>query len=85
MDSSEAMLTLWAYDGWNNAHDVVASEIQNPQRNLPLALVLDSGGDLAFLGTNIAYFSLLSAGEVAGSPRVAARPWGACSPGWLVG
>jgi APA family basic amino acid/polyamine antiporter len=28
---------LWAYDGWNNV-TMVASEIKNPQRNLPLAL-----------------------------------------------
>src|SRR5580704_6605020 len=29
---------LWAYDGWNNV-SMVASEIQNPQGNLPRALI----------------------------------------------
>lgn len=33
-----AMLAaLWAYDGWNNM-PMVAGEIKNPQRNIPLAL-----------------------------------------------
>ncbi len=30
---------LWAYDGWNNV-SMVSSEIRNPQRNLPLALIV---------------------------------------------
>ena len=36
---------LWAYDGWEDLNRV-GSEIQNPQRNIPLALVggHDSGG-----------------------------------------
>lgn len=62
---------LWAYDGWNNV-SMVSSEIRNPQRNLPLALIL---GTLAVIGiyllTNVAYFHVLSPGEVAGSSRVA--------------
>lgn len=67
---------LWAYDGWNNV-TMVASEIQNPQRNLPLALVFGTVAVIAlYLGANVAYFSLLSAGEVAGSPRVAATAMG---------
>ena len=63
---------LWAYDGWNNV-TMVASEIQNPQRNLPLAL---TAGTLAvivlYLLTNLAYFYVLPAAEVAASDRVAA-------------
>ena len=62
---------LWAYDGWNNVA-MVASEVRDPQRNLPRALV---GGTLAviaiYLLANIAYFRVLSAGEVGASPRVA--------------
>src|SRR5579872_5846804 len=62
---------LWAYDGWNNVA-MVASEIRDPQRNLPRALV---GGTIAviaiYLLVNVAYFRILSASEVAGSPRVA--------------
>ena len=63
---------LWAYDGWNNV-TMVASEIKNPQRNLPLAL---TAGTLAvvvlYLLTNLAYFYVLSAADVASSDRVAA-------------
>jgi APA family basic amino acid/polyamine antiporter len=63
---------LWAYDGWNNV-TMVASEIKSPQRNLPLALTL---GTLCvvvlYLATNLAYFLVLPATEVAGSDRVAA-------------
>ena len=63
---------LWAYDGWNNV-SMVSSEIKNPRRFLPLALI---GGTLAvmaiYLAANFVYFHVLSAGEVAGSNRVAA-------------
>jgi basic amino acid/polyamine antiporter, APA family len=64
---------LWAYDGWNNA-GMVGSEIERPQRNLPRALI---GGTLAmmavYLLANLAYFSVLTGPEVAGSPRVASE------------
>jgi APA family basic amino acid/polyamine antiporter len=30
---------LWAYDGWNDLN-MVAGEIRNPQRNIPLSLIL---------------------------------------------
>lgn len=75
---------LWAYDGWNNL-SMVAAEVRQPQRNLPMALIW---GTLAVMGiyllANAAYFAVLSAGEVAASNRVAAAmmykaagPWGA--------
>ena len=35
---------LWAYDGWNNV-GMVASEIKNPGRNLPIALIGEVAGD----------------------------------------
>ena len=64
---------LWAYDGWNNA-GMVGSEIERPQRNLPIALI---GGTLVmmavYLLSNLAYFSVLTAPEVAGSQRVASE------------
>ncbi|HYP08680.1 MAG TPA: amino acid permease [Bryobacteraceae bacterium] len=64
---------LWAYDGWNNVN-MVAAEVQNPQRNLPRALI---GGVLLviviYLLTNLAYFYVLPAEAVAGSDRVAAE------------
>jgi APA family basic amino acid/polyamine antiporter len=63
---------LWAYDGWNNA-GMLGSEVENPQRTFPLALI---AGVTAIIGvyllTNLAYFSVLDAGEVASSNRVAA-------------
>jgi len=63
---------LWAYDGWNNVA-MVASEIRNPQRNLPVALVTGTITVIAiYVLTNVAYFYVLSAAEVAASDRVAA-------------
>jgi APA family basic amino acid/polyamine antiporter len=63
---------LWAYDGWNNA-GMIGSEIEQPERNLPRALI---GGTLCmvviYLLTNLAYFYILSAREVGASERVAA-------------
>ena len=63
---------LWAYDGWNNTV-MVASEIRNPQRNLPIALIFGTLFVIAiYLLTNLAYFYVLSSSEVAASDRVAA-------------
>jgi APA family basic amino acid/polyamine antiporter len=62
---------LWAYDGWNNV-SMVASEVQKPQRNLPLALIL---GTLSVIGlyllANLAYFYILPASAVGSTNRVA--------------
>jgi len=64
---------LWAYDGWNNV-GMVASEIKNPQRNLPRALI---GGTLAVIAiymlANWAYFRVLSPAEVGAHKLVAAE------------
>lgn len=62
-----AMLgALWGYDGWNNL-TLVAGEIKNPQRNIPLALV---GGTmviiLLYVFVNLAYFYVLDPTTVAG-------------------
>jgi len=63
---------LWAYDGWNNV-SMVASEIRNPQRNLPLALIGGTAAVIAiYLLANVAYFRVLPAPEVAASDLVAA-------------
>lgn len=61
-----AMLgALWAYDGWNNV-TLVAGEVQNPQRNLPRALI---GGMLLimalYLFVNLSYFYAMSPTEIA--------------------
>jgi APA family basic amino acid/polyamine antiporter len=64
---------LWAYDGWNNVA-MVSSEIKNPKRNLPLALVAGTLlVILIYLLANAAYFYILSGSEVAASDRVAAE------------
>jgi APA family basic amino acid/polyamine antiporter len=64
---------LWAYDGWNNL-SMVSSEIRHPQRNLPRALIYGTAlVVLIYLLTNVAYFSVLSAGEVGAHDRVAAE------------
>jgi len=63
---------LWAYDGWNNV-SMVASEIHEPQRNLPLALIGGTAAVMAiYLLANAAYFYVLPAAEVAKSDLVAA-------------
>jgi APA family basic amino acid/polyamine antiporter len=64
---------LWAYDGWNNV-SMVSSEIHNPQRNLPRALIFGTALVVAiYLLTNLAYFYVLDASSVAASDRVAAE------------
>jgi APA family basic amino acid/polyamine antiporter len=66
---SAAMLAaLWGYDGWNNI-TLVAGEVKNPQRNIPLALI---GGTmliiLLYVFVNIAYFYVLTPTQVASVP-----------------
>jgi APA family basic amino acid/polyamine antiporter len=64
---------LWAYDGWNNV-SMVSSEIDNPQRNLPRALIAGTSVVIAiYLLANLAYFYVLPAADVASSTRVAAE------------
>ena len=64
---------LWAYDGWNDLN-MVAEEVERPERNLPAALVL---GVLVvgvlYMGVNGAVAYVLPAGAVAGAPRPAAE------------
>lgn len=63
---------LWSYDGWTNGA-VVSEEMQNPQRNVPRALL---GGTLLimliYLAANTAYHFLLPMGLIAHSQVVAA-------------
>lgn len=64
---------LWAYDGWNNV-GMVASEIKNPKRNLPLALIGGTALVIAiYMLANWAYFRVLTPGEVASHKLVAAE------------
>jgi basic amino acid/polyamine antiporter, APA family len=62
---------LWAYDGWEDLNRV-GSEVQNPQRNIPLALI---GGTILvasiYLLFNTVCFYALPFLEVAASEHVA--------------
>ena len=62
---------LWAYDGWNDLN-MVAGEIKNPQRNIPLALIwgVATVGALYIL-VNAAVQYVLPAAAVAASQRPA--------------
>jgi basic amino acid/polyamine antiporter, APA family len=63
---------LWAYDGWNTA-SMIGSDIQNPQKNLPRALIWGTAAVIAiYVTANLAYLYVLRAPEVAASQRVAA-------------
>jgi APA family basic amino acid/polyamine antiporter len=62
---------LWAYDGWNDLN-MVAGEIRDPQRNIPLSLIwgVATVGALYIL-VNAAVQYVLPAAAVAGSERPA--------------
>jgi basic amino acid/polyamine antiporter, APA family len=63
---------LWAYDGWNNL-SMVAGEVRNPQRNMPLALIAGSMLVVAiYLLANLAYFKTLSPPEALATSTIAA-------------
>jgi len=56
--------SLFSSDAWNNV-TFAASEVQNPQRNLPLAMVLGTSiVGLIYVSANFAYLSTLSLGEI---------------------
>jgi APA family basic amino acid/polyamine antiporter len=61
---SATLAALWAYDGWNNL-PMVAGEIKNPQKNIPLSLGLGMLIILAiYCVANIAYFYALPFTEI---------------------
>ncbi len=63
--------TLWAYDGWNDL-TMVAGEVRQPERSLPIALI---GGlfivGFLFMATNAAIQYILPAAQIAASERPA--------------
>lgn len=64
---SATLAALWAYDGWNNL-PMVAGEIKNPQRNIPLSLGLGMLVILAIYSlANVAYFYALPFAEILSS------------------
>jgi amino acid transporter len=73
---------LFAYDGWTDS-TYVGGEIVNPQRNLPIAIVW---GTVLVIGmyvlTNLAYFRVLTPGEVAQYEAVASETVGRIVGDW---
>jgi APA family basic amino acid/polyamine antiporter len=67
------LAALWAYDGWNNLN-MVAGEISNPGRNVPLSLIAGVGvvGGLYML-LNAAVQYIMPADAIAASPRPASQ------------
>lgn len=64
---------LWAYDGWNDLN-MVAGEIRNPQRNVPLALIWGVATvGLLYILVNAAVQYVLPAAAVAASERPASE------------
>jgi APA family basic amino acid/polyamine antiporter len=61
---------LWAYEGWNNI-TFTAGEIRNPQRNIPLSLVLGmSAITLIYVGMNLVYIYAMPVGDMIATPRI---------------
>jgi basic amino acid/polyamine antiporter, APA family len=62
---------LWAYDGWNDLN-MVAGEIRNPQRNVPLSLIWGVATvGVLYIMVNAAVQYVLPAAAVAASERPA--------------
>lgn len=63
---------LWAYDGWNDL-TMVAGEVRDPQRSLPIALIAGVGiVGVLYMATNAAIQYVMPASAIAISPRPAA-------------
>jgi APA family basic amino acid/polyamine antiporter len=61
---------LWAYEGWNNI-TFTAGEIRNPQRNIPLSLVLGmSAITIIYVGMNLVYIYAMPVGDMIATPRI---------------
>jgi APA family basic amino acid/polyamine antiporter len=63
----------WAFDGWHNI-TYISGEIENPKRNLPIALVAGTLTITAlYLLVNVVYLLALPIGAMAGVVRIAER------------
>jgi len=62
---------FWGYDGWNNV-TFVAGEIENPQKNIPLSLLLGLSATIVIYGLmNLAFMYILPIDKIASSSFVA--------------
>jgi APA family basic amino acid/polyamine antiporter len=63
---------LWTYDGWIDV-TLAAGEFKNPQRNVPLSLIIGTLAVIAiYLAANMAYAYIIPIAQMPGSPRIAA-------------
>jgi APA family basic amino acid/polyamine antiporter len=63
---------LWAYDGWLSI-SLNAGEFRNPQRNIPLSLIIGTITVIVlYIAANLAYTLIIPLPDMAGSPHIAA-------------
>ena len=75
---------LWAYDGWNDLN-MVSGEIRNPERSIPIALILGVAiVGILYIGMNVAIQYVMPSARIASSPvaaststQIALGPWSA--------
>jgi basic amino acid/polyamine antiporter, APA family len=62
---------LWAYDGWNDLN-MVSEEIRDPERNIPIALIVGVATvGVLYMLVNAAVQYVLPVNAISASPRVA--------------
>ncbi len=67
-----AVSALWAYDGWNNL-SMVSGEVENPQRNMPRALIFGTIlVGIVYVLANVAYFYVLAPASAVHTTTIAA-------------
>ncbi len=70
--ASALIPVMWTYDGWADL-SFMAGEVKNPQRVLPLALIVGTACVmLVYLVVNVGFMFVLSPPEMAGSKLIAA-------------
>lgn len=77
--------SLWAYDGWNLV-TTVSGEMRDPQKSLPIALILGVAiVAVLYMGVNAAVQFVMPADAIASSPRPASQAmliaWGTFGAG----
>ena len=73
---------LWAYDGWNDLN-MVAGEVRNPERNIPMALIAGVAAvGVLYMLLNAAVQYMLPANAIAASPRPASDAVALVLGGW---
>ncbi len=64
---------LWAYDGWNDLN-MVAGEVKNPERNIPIGLIVGVGiVAVLYMLVNAAVQYVIPSADIAASERVASH------------